>query len=134
MQTEGFAGMGDRPAKNILTRRANQGHVFSIPPSADCPKVLADNALRHSGQAHAFVDPLASCEVGGIAAPRAGAVATDGEIRMENKSRLHGGMRLVEMTELRQGGGEREMCKGMISVCLDASTKPARCFGVRVEL
>lgn len=67
------------------------GRVAPTAAIAGSQNNLPDIILRHSGYAHAFVDPLASCEVDGMVAPRAGTVATDGEIRMESKSRLHGG-------------------------------------------
>ena len=38
LEKKGAAGMDAWPAKNILTRRANQGHIFSIPQTADRPQ------------------------------------------------------------------------------------------------
>jgi hypothetical protein len=47
MKTKGFAGMDAWPAKNILTRRANQGHIFIIPQIADRPQAACSRKVQH---------------------------------------------------------------------------------------
>ena len=56
----------------------------------------ACSSLRHPGLAHAIIDALALREIGRIVAECAGAEAADGEGRIERKSRLHRGPRLVD--------------------------------------
>ena len=63
-----------------------------------------------------------------------GAQAADGETRIERKSCLRGGLRLIQRAEQRQSSGEPEMRNGMISVGLDAPAQPSDCFGVCVKL
>jgi hypothetical protein len=46
LEKKGVAGIDALAAKNILTRRANQWHVFIIPQFGKLPAVLRNNALR----------------------------------------------------------------------------------------
>jgi hypothetical protein len=46
-ENKGVAGMDVLPAKNILTRRANQGHIFSIPQIADRPQTTCSRKVQH---------------------------------------------------------------------------------------
>jgi hypothetical protein len=41
LEKKGVAGMDTSAAKNILTRRANQGHISIIPPLGDRPQRCA---------------------------------------------------------------------------------------------
>ncbi|HTE38073.1 MAG TPA: hypothetical protein VK630_16145, partial [Reyranella sp.] len=43
-ENKGVRRHGCMARKNILTRRANQRHIFSIPPSAKCPPHLGNVA------------------------------------------------------------------------------------------
>src|ERR1700739_4420744 len=63
-----------------------------------------------------------------------GAVAADGEVRIERKSCLHGSPRLVKRAEPRQSSRELEMRVGVVSVCVEAPAQPDDCFGIEVEL
>ena len=59
-------------------------------------------------------------------APRrvAGAGAGNGEGREERETSLDCGMRLVQLTKLRERGGQREMWMRMISIGLDRPPEP----------
>ena len=87
----------------------------------------ATSPLWHPGHAHALIDALASSEVSRIVARHVGAEAADGESRVERKSRLRGGPRLIKPTEKRQRGGKIEM-RAVDDFgwprCFDATTRP----------
>ena len=57
---------------------------------------------------------------------RSSAGAGDGKSRVERETGLGGGTRLVELTKLRQGCGQRKIRLRRISVCLNRSAKPRR--------
>jgi hypothetical protein len=44
---KGVAGMDASATKNILTRRANQEHIFIIPQIADRPQATCSRKVQH---------------------------------------------------------------------------------------
>src|SRR6266436_501760 len=61
-----------------------QRHVHGTFGRLWVPTVEAPSSFRHACLAHSLVDTVALFEVDRIGAARAGAVAGDGEIRIEN--------------------------------------------------
>src|SRR6476660_7029064 len=75
---------GARPLWRDKRKRPAYGlnDVNDLPPTSP---------LRHPGHAHTLIDPLVFGEESRIVARCAGAVASDGEVWVERKSRLGGG-------------------------------------------
>ena len=68
------------------------------------------SALRHPRQPHALALTFASGKKRRIVAPHIAYTETaDGEARIERKSRLHGGPRLVHLSEPREHSRKMEM-------------------------
>ena len=57
-------------------------------------------------------------------------IAADSETRIERKARLRCSPCLIQLTDERQGGREKEMRTGVISVGLKAPAQPNNRFGV----
>src|SRR5262245_35828646 len=69
----------------------------------------ATSLLRHPGHAHTLIDALAFGEESRVVARCINSVAADGEARIECQRCLRGDPRLIQLTEQRQGCGEKEM-------------------------
>ena len=59
-----------------------------------------------------------------LLAVQGSAGAGDGEGRVERETGLDRGMRLVQSTKLREGGGQIKICGRIISIGLDRPAKP----------
>ena len=81
-------------------------------------------ALGHAGLAHAFDDMLLPCQENRVVALLIGAETPYRESRIERQSDPGLGLRLVQLTEIREGGGEKEMGKRPISIELDTAAEP----------
>jgi hypothetical protein len=46
-ENKGDCWHGFLDRRNILTRRANQGHIFSIPQTADRPQTMCSREVQH---------------------------------------------------------------------------------------
>src|SRR5690349_14441174 len=88
--------------------------------------------LRHPGQAHALIEALAPCEVRRMVAHGEGAEAADVEVRIERKSCLYGGPRLVQRAETHQRSRKTEMHNGVVPVCVEGPVQPDDSFGIKV--
>jgi hypothetical protein len=86
--------------------------------------------FRHSGEAHTLNDALPLSEESWSAAVSAGAEPAKGEVRIQRKSRLHGGPRFVQRAEQRQAGGKIEMRYWQVTIGLDAAAQPCDAFRV----
>jgi hypothetical protein len=67
------------------------------------------SALWHPGYEHALIEALARGKEGRMVARRIGAVAADGEGRIERQPGLCGGPRLIQFAEQCKGGSEEEV-------------------------
>jgi hypothetical protein len=94
--------------------------------SGDALEMLVRNpflssAFGHTGQAHSLAAALPPGEINRIVAQRILAVAAEGKVRLERKSGLGGGPRLLRLTEQRQHFRKMKMRQRKIAVGLDAS-------------
>src|SRR3984957_20997290 len=82
--------------------------------------------LRPSGLAQPVVNLLALRKIRMVVAPRRprGAGVGDGVGRVERETGLGGGSRLVNTTELREGGRQIEIYSRIISIDLDRPSTP----------
>ena len=80
----------------------------------------------NSGLAHGFENGFDRGQIRRIVAHRrpSGVGAGDGEGRVERETGLDCGMRLVQSTKQREGGGQLKICRRKISVDLDRPSKP----------
>jgi hypothetical protein len=99
-------------------------------PTAGSPSLLGHPCLPQAFE----ISLTASLDHRIVARRHGGADAGHSEGRVEGKPLLDGGMRLVEATQLRKGGGERKNRVRVISVGFERASRPIDRILVAAEL